>query len=101
METDSHILIDHKNRDGLDNTSNNLRRATKSQNAFNSKNRTGTSSIFRGVTYDKYTGRWKAYIRIDGVHTTLGRFNSQRDAALAYDNAACIHHKEFATLNFK
>lgn len=100
MNADESVIIDHKNRDGLDNRRANLRIATKSQNAINSKNRIGTSSKYRGVTYDKINDKWKAYIRVKGKQKTIGRFDSEKEAALARDFSARNHHGEFAKFNF-
>ncbi len=94
------LLVDHKNHDGLDNRRANLRLATYSQNNCNTTKRKNTSSQFVGVNFDKRRRTWLAYITHNGKRTYLGRFNSEVEAAKAYDNAALEYHKDFARLNF-
>lgn len=88
--------IDHKNRDRLDNRSENLRVATDSQNAAN-KTIKPNASKYRGVykNYDK----WVAQISINDKVKHLGRYNTPREAALAYNEAAIQAYGEFAVLN--
>ena len=88
---------DHKNHDTLDNRRENLRKATRSENARNMRISTNTSG-YRGVCW--HQNRWVAMIKIHQKPIYLGRFRSKEDAARAYDAAAKIHHGEFATLNF-
>jgi hypothetical protein len=87
-------FIDHKNNDGLDNQSGNLRSATKSQNAANIHK----DQPFKGTTFDKTTGMWKAAIMVDGKHISLGRFpiDKRKEAAEAYAIAAVKYFGEFA-----
>lgn len=59
------------------------------------------SSGFRGVSRCSKDGRWQARIRIGETVRYLGRFMTQEEAALCYDNAARIHHGPKAILNFK
>jgi hypothetical protein len=41
-----------------------------------------------GVAWRKQVGRWEARIRIDGRYKRLGLYESERDAALAYNAKA-------------
>ncbi len=96
------LVVDHINRNGLDNRQANLRSATRSQNVCNRQRagRTGGHSSFRGVTWHKGMNQWFARIGVKGQAIPLGYFEDEIDAALAYDEAARYHHGPFATLNF-
>lgn len=88
---------DHINGNGLDNRRSNLRVATYSQNAMNQKPRFGDSK-YRGVT--RAGTRWRALIGVNGRQIYLGKHATEIEAAQAYDDAAKVHHGEFANLNF-
>jgi hypothetical protein len=95
------LLVDHRNADSFDNRRANLRLATPSQNCCNSRrDKSHTSSCFRGVSFSKRAGKWVSAIRANGKRLWLGQFDNEIDAARAYDNAARIYHKDFARLNF-
>lgn len=91
--------VDHINHNGLDNRRQNLRVASRSQNAANQRRRPNTKSGYKGVglLYDKY---YVARIKRDGKVSYLGCFESGEDAARAYDAAAKEIFGEFALLNF-
>lgn len=95
--------VDHRDCDGLNNRRRNLRLATDSQNLANARKTTrNTSSRFKGVSFGKSLTqrRWQANIRKDRKLIYLGLFDTEEDAAHAYDAAALIHFGEFARLNF-
>lgn len=87
---------DHANGDRLDNRRRNLRAASASENNANRRSVQGSSSEFKGVTWDKSRNRWMAAIN----SRTLGRFEDETDAARAYDKAAKEVYGRFARLNF-
>jgi hypothetical protein len=96
--------VDHRNGNPLDNRKANLRPATHQQNMFNRRKaqtygRKPTASSFKGVTWDKSCGRYKAQITKDGVNHNLGRFRDERTAAVAYDQEATEMFGEFAHTN--
>lgn len=76
-------LIDHINRNGLDNRYQNLRVATKRENTLNSskvrKNKTG----FTGVVALPY-GRFSAQKTIDGIKYHLGCYDTPQEAHQAW-----------------
>lgn len=93
-------LVDHIDRDGLNNRRSNLRLATTSQNMQNRPRQKNNSSGYKGVTFHKKRGEWRAKISVNGVTNNLGIFSSPEAAARAYDAAAREHFGEFAYLNF-
>src|SRR5215217_9112062 len=100
LEAPDGQTVDHRNGDPLDNRKANLRLATHQQNMFNCGKRSTykgkpTSSSFKGVTWDKSCGRYKAQIAKDGVKHNLGYFYDPRKAALAHDHAALDMFGEF------
>ena len=102
VETDRHTMIDHKNRNPLDNRKGNLRICSRSQNLMNSKKPEwpgGTTSRYKGVSWDKQHKKWRAKIKKDQVMSYLGLFDDEDDAALAYNNAASVMFGEFARPN--
>jgi hypothetical protein len=94
--------VDHINRDPTDNRGANLRIATASQNGANrgpDRRKLGTTSRHKGVSWDKSRKKWGAYIHVDGKTRGLGRFDTEREAAVAYNKAALETWGEFARLN--
>jgi hypothetical protein len=73
----------------LDNRKANLRLATHQQNMFNRrKSHTfkgkPTASTFKGVSWDRIRGRYRARIKKNGIYHYLGHFMDERSAAIAY-----------------
>ena len=92
--------VDHVNGDKLDNRRCNLRSATQHQNMFmNAPPRRGTSR-FKGVHFKRNVQKYRAAIQFAGVKRQIGYFDSEDDAAKAYDIEALRLHGEFARLNF-
>jgi hypothetical protein len=93
-------IVDHINRDKLDNRRVNLRFCTVGQNACNSKMRKDNTSGYRGVCYVKRTGKWIAYVFDNRKQINIGFYDTPEIAAKAYDHEAHIQYGEFAQLNF-
>jgi hypothetical protein len=89
-------IVDHVNGNTLDNRRENLRSATRSQNAANSRHWLGKPT--RGIR-ELPSGRFGAYITIQGRQKHLGVFDSKEQAAEARDAAAKAAFGEFARLN--
>lgn len=98
-------MVDHINRDPLDNRRSNLRIASSVVNNINrGKNRTWkgkpTSSKYKGVSWDNKREKWHSYIWFENQRKHLGYFDEEKDAARAYDAKAFELHGAYAYLNF-
>lgn len=91
-------MIDHVNRNPLDNRKSNLRRCTHAQNMSNAIRK--KKNKYRGVNASPSGKKFQAQIMVNGKKTHLGCFNSEIEAAEAYDMAALRDKGEFAVLNF-
>lgn len=89
------ILCDHVDHNGLNNQRENLRKCTKSQNAMNGSKRTGTTSKYMGVHWFTSGNKWRVCVGLKHI----GYFNSEIDAARAYNHYAIIYFGQFARLN--
>ena len=100
MNPPSDKIVDHINGDSLDNRRENLRVGTQSGNLANMRKTRGVSK-YKGVYWNKERRKWQAQIRCGGDGRTiyLGRFDSEDDAARAYNAKALDLHGEWARLN--
>jgi hypothetical protein len=73
-------VIDHVNKNKLDNQIKNLKIKTRKQNSQNQSSRKGSSSKYVGVSFNKQTNKWQSDIRIDGKTKFLGYFNTENEA---------------------
>lgn len=92
-------IIDHIDGDGLNNRISNLRFVTKSQNSFNSFYPKGISK-YKGVWKRQDRKKpWVAEIRVENKKYYLGSFYTEKEAALAYNDAAITLVGNYAKLN--
>lgn len=91
--------IDHRDGDGLNNQRHNLRPATTRQNGQNRRKVAAASSAFKGVSFHLRDRKWQARIKVSAARIQLGYFESEADAARAYNAAALKYFGEFASLN--
>lgn len=99
LNSECGCIVDHKNRNGLDNRKCNLRSTNASLNAANSKLNSRNSSGFKGVSWFKNAKLWRSCITVDGKFISLGYHKNQEDAAIAYDNAALKYFGNHAATN--
>ena len=89
-------LIDHCDGDPLNNRFANLREASDSQNQANRRLNKNSTSGFKGVYFDKSSGRWAANILKDRQKFWLGCHDTPEQAHAAYCEAAQRIHGKFA-----
>lgn len=94
------MFTDHINGDTLDNRRCNLRICSHAENMKNRRKNTRGESQFKGVSRSKYEGRWQAIIGANNRNFNCGTYDTEEDAARAYDSAAVYFFKEFARPNF-
>lgn len=93
------VEVDHRNGNSSNNHRSNLRVVTHSKNAMNARKQPGTSQ-FKGVSWDRQRQKWVTQITINKKQIHLGRYDTEIEAALAYDQAAKFHFGLYAKLNF-
>lgn len=74
-------VVDHINRNTLDNRRINLRLGTTKLNIQNRGSYTDSTSQYRGVCWDKSREKWTATCRVNNVQHNLGRFDDEIEAA--------------------
>jgi len=103
LEHGDGIWVDHINGDGLDNRRGNLRICTPSENSANQKMRSDSHNNWKGVKFDarpQRQKRWVARITQNGKEIFIGYFDTELEAAKAYDKKARELFGEFACPNF-
>ena len=76
-------LIDHKNRNKIDNCIKNLRETTQICNLRNTGNISSNTSGIKGVCFDKRDEKWTTYIMVNKKHRSLGSYKDFDDAVCA------------------
>jgi len=93
------MVTDHINGDRLDNRRSNLRIADHLQNAQNRGKNKNSRSKYKGVAWKVENNKWQARIRIGTGQHHLGLYDTEEDAAHAYNVAAILHHGNYKRLN--
>jgi len=95
LSAPNELKVDHINHDKRDNRKGNLRLVTDAQSLCNTRARKHGKSRYKGVfPAGRYNG-WIAQVN----HKHLGSYKTEREAALAYNEAAKRLQGEFAVLN--
>lgn len=92
--------VDHVDGDGLNCCRDNLRPASRAQNACNIPKRRFSECSSRFVGVRKFRNKWHADIKANGKRVHIGTFADETEAAMARDRVAKALHGEFAYLNF-
>ena len=93
-------VIDHIDLNKSNNKINNLRIATLNENKWNqNKTKIKTTSKYKGVHWCKRDKKWIATICCNGKRGAIGHYETELQAAQAYNKEALKLHGEFAKLN--
>ena len=95
MDCPSDMIIDHINRNKLDNRKCNLRVCTHKDNNRNMPRRSNVTSVERGVYQSSKSG-WVARIKVDAKDVYLGTFKTIDEAIEARRQAEIDYFGEFA-----
>lgn len=98
LKTDKTLYVDHIDRNPRNNVKSNLRLLTAHQSSFNRGKRIKAISNYIGVSRIK--NKWRARIVYKQKNTEIGRYQTEIDAAKAYDVAAYALRGNLAVLNF-
>ena len=96
LEFPEGMEVDHINGNSLDNRKSNLRICTHKENVRNQKLSAANTSGYRGVSWNKASKKWEAYIKVNQKRIYLGKFVDILDAARAYAKKAKECFGEFA-----
>lgn len=100
MNATEDYLVDHINRNPLDNRKSNLRMCTQAENSRNVGVSQANSTGFKGVYFEKLNNKYRARIKYNGKRISLGCYMNPVDAAIAYDKKAIELFGDFAYTNF-
>jgi hypothetical protein len=90
------VLVDHINRNSLDNRKENLRFVTQSQNGMNREKYSNNTSGYKGVSWNPKRSRFAAHIQKDRKQLFLGWFKTAEEAYEVYKTAQKELHREYA-----
>lgn len=88
-------MIDHINRNKVDNRIENLREATHSQNQYNSKKGMGKSKE-RNVYWRKYKKKWAVIFHFNNKPKQFGSFDTIEEASKLANELRLKFHGNFA-----
>lgn len=97
--------VDHRNEVKSDNRWDNIRTATRQQNNANKGKQSNNTSGYKGVTWNKATGKWQAAVTFNRKRYHLGFYDDPAYAAAVHAGASRLlfgdfnHSINFVTIN--
>lgn len=88
--------IDHINGDPSDNRIENLRPASRTENAINRGVQSNNTSGATGVSWCRKRKMWRSFIGVDGAFIHIGYFQDKNDARDAYSEASARYHGSYS-----
>ena len=88
-------VVDHVDRNRINNRWDNLRECTSSQNQINSAKRISKSGV-TGVTWVEHMSKWRLRPVVGGRRVTIGFYSTIGEARVASANARKTHYGDFA-----
>jgi hypothetical protein len=90
-------VVDHIDRDTTNNSIENLRAATKAENAYNCSVRADSSSGFRNVSWHSQKLKWRVMLMRGNKRKSYGFYDDIEEAALVAETARKDNYGDFAT----
>lgn len=91
-------IVDHIDRDKINNHIVNLRWATHSENGMNRRAPKNNSSGQTGVHYIQKSKKWEVCISIDKKQKYIGRYSTFDEAVIVRKEQEAIHYKDFQAI---
>lgn len=98
-EDDENIVISFKDKNVLNHQKENLLKVKRATGNVRGRGHRNSTSKYKGVSFDKQTSRWVAQIQYKGKTKKIGRFDTEEEAALAYNSYATETFGKLAFLN--
>lgn len=97
------LVVDHYDRNRSNNSLENLKWVTISDNSLNRTKSINCSSKFIGVSWHKNSKKWRTQICINGKKHYIGTFDNELDAAKAYEKKkiSLINTDSLSKTNFE
>ena len=84
MKPPNHLVVDHIDRNPLNNQKSNLRVVTHSENMTNRATNYFSIGNLWCNKKEKRNRRWRVYINIEGIRKHIGHFFTEEEAIQAY-----------------
>lgn len=95
------LEIDHIDGDKSNNLFENLREVSREENMRNTNSHKDSISKYKGVSFEKQKGLWRARCFCKGKSYCGGFYEREEEAAKRYDELAKTLFGEYAKLNFQ